>query len=196
MKIVLTGGPSAGKTSIVDILFRSNSDQVVVVEEAASILYRGGFPRAQEPKHVQAQQCAIYAVQRALEDIRLDQAGDRTLICDRGSLDGLAYWMGSEASFFKKIASTMKAEVRRYDWVIHLDSAGPQNYQSSSLRTERVTEALKINDLVKHAWRKHPRRLVIPSSSDFMDKVAMVLKCLTLIHEHKSVDEIRSRLAI
>lgn len=160
------------------------------------MLYRGGFPRAIEPKHVRSQQCAIYAIQNAIEELREDQAAGRTLICDRGTLDGLAYWTGTEASFFEKMGTSMHAEIKRYDWVIHLDSAGPENYRSSSVRTERILEALKINDLVKHAWRNHPRRLYIPSSSDFMEKVSTVLKCLALIHENKSVDEIRSRLAL
>ena len=69
MKIVLTGGPSAGKTSAVDIMHRSDSSRTVVVQEAASLLYRGGFPRSKENLHMICQQRAIFHVQRELENI-------------------------------------------------------------------------------------------------------------------------------
>ena len=191
MKIVLTGGPSAGKTSIVEILYKSNSEKTVVVQEAASLLYRGGFPRAFEPKHVQSQQYAIYAVQSALEEIALEESGGRTIVCDRGSLDGLAYWFGTKESFFEKVSSSMQKEIDRYNWVIHLDSASGYNYKNSATRPEKIFEAEKINELVKIAWSEHPNRLIIPNSAVFLKKVEMVLHALSLILQKKSAPEIR-----
>jgi predicted ATPase len=190
--IALTGGPSAGKTSILDILWRADVDEVVVVPEAASILYGGGFPRAHLPQQIQIQQCAIYAVQKALEQIQSIEAKGRTMICDRGSLDGLAYWPGSEVSFFESIQSSMRAEIERYDWVIHLDSASGADYHTTGIRVEAGDEGLKINERVKFAWREHPRRLIVPNNSDFMIKVATVLRCFALIRQNKSAEEIRA----
>ena len=45
MKLVLTGGPSGGKTTLAQALMREMADQLIVVPEAASILYGGGWPR-------------------------------------------------------------------------------------------------------------------------------------------------------
>lgn len=42
-KIVITGGPCAGKTSVLDFLGRAHSDQFVIISEAATILLKGGF---------------------------------------------------------------------------------------------------------------------------------------------------------
>jgi predicted ATPase len=190
--IALTGGPSAGKTSILDIVWRAEVQEVLVVPEAASILYGGGFPRSRLPQQIQSQQCAIYAVQKALEEIQSLEAKGRTLICDRGSLDGLAYWPGSESSFFEAIHSSMRAEIDRYDWVIHLDSASGTDYESSGIRVEGGAEAGDINQRVKQAWREHPRRLIVPNNRDFMVKVATVLRCFALIQQDKSADEVRA----
>lgn len=196
MKIVLTGGPSAGKTSIVEILYRSDVEQMAIVEEAASILYRGGFPRSPHVEAVRSQQCAIYAVQTALEEISEIISPHRTLLCDRGSLDGLAYWPGTEESFFERVHSSMDREIERYDWVIHLDSASGLNYKTSRVRLEKSEDAAKINDLVKFAWRLHPQRLFIPGYEDFNDKISMVLNCLSLIQSGKSGSDIRSLLGL
>lgn len=192
----MTGGPSAGKTSIVEILARSAQDSVTIVEEAASLLYRGGFPRSVDADQRKSRQYAIYAVQKALEEIATIEAKERTLVCDRGSLDGLAYWPGAEESFFEKIGSSMAQEIARYDWVIHLDTAGPADYQTSTVRIENSAEAEEINMHVKQAWRNHPQRLIIPPSSNFADKISLAVRCFELIHENRTPSDIRAILAI
>ncbi|NDI06057.1 MAG: hypothetical protein EBY58_07285 [Rhodobacteraceae bacterium] len=44
-KIVLTGGPGGGKTTAADLFRRELGEKVVVVPEAATMLFSGGFPR-------------------------------------------------------------------------------------------------------------------------------------------------------
>lgn len=171
MKIVLTGGPSAGKTSLVEILFRTHVNHLTGVAEAASILFKGGFPRQPDDEARRCQQRAIYHVQKELEELGRLEAGSRALICDRGSLDGLAYWPGSEESFFTSISSTMEEEIARYDWVIHLETAAAASYQASSVRIESSTEARQIDEKVKQAWRLHPNRVIIHNSTDFFVKI-------------------------
>jgi predicted ATPase len=194
MKIVLTGGPSAGKTSIVEILHRSSLTPTVIVAEAATILFRGGFPRQQAPAFVECQQRAIYHVQNELENFARLEGPEKIIICDRGTLDGLAYWPRSEESFFENISSSMEVEIARYDWVIHLDTAGPLDYRGSEIRLEQISEALTINDKVKRAWRFHPRRLIIPRSPDFLKKVTAALASVKLILSGQTLSEIRRQL--
>ena len=145
MKIVLTGGPSAGKTTIAETLLRAYFDRLVLVPEAATLLYRGGFPREESTPAIICQQRAIYHVQRELEEIKSLNADTKTLICDRGTLDGLAYWPISEDDFFANIQSSMQTELQRYDWVIHLETAGEHSYQASTIRKESFALAQKIN---------------------------------------------------
>ena len=99
-RIVVTGGPGGGKTTAADLFRRELGEQIVLVPEAATILYTGGFPRSQEVDVRKASQRAIYQVQRNLEDAQSAKFGERILVCDRGTVDGAAYWPGDSSEFF------------------------------------------------------------------------------------------------
>ena len=47
-RIVLTGGPGGGKTTAADLMRREVGDRIVIVPEAATMLFSGGFPREEE----------------------------------------------------------------------------------------------------------------------------------------------------
>jgi nicotinamide riboside kinase len=181
MKIVITGGPSSGKTSVVEILARSASPCLKVVEEAAALLFRGGFLRHTDPEKLKCQQIAIYHVQRQLENIAMIESPARPMICDRGSLDGLAYWPDDQTSFFRAIESSMEKELLRYDWVIHLDTVKPTDSQRDGFRTEEAKSASAMNDRVKRAWSLHPNRIVIDAHQDFLNKIHRAVNALSLI---------------
>jgi predicted ATPase len=101
-RIVLTGGPGGGKTTAADLFRREIGERVVLVPEAATLLFSGGFPRVTEADARRAAQCAIFHVQRNLEDVQSARFPDRILLCDRGTVDGAAYWP-DDPSFFKKL---------------------------------------------------------------------------------------------
>ncbi|MDG2111663.1 MAG: AAA family ATPase, partial [Actinomycetota bacterium] len=63
-RVVLTGGPGGGKTTAADLFRREIGDRVIVVPEAATLLFSGGFPRPDEPAAARSAQAAIYHVQR------------------------------------------------------------------------------------------------------------------------------------
>lgn len=191
MNIVLTGGPSAGKTSLAEVLSRTYMDILCIVPEAASILFKGGFPRYQGRTQLEYQQRAIYFVQRELEQAVAAQFPNLSLICDRGSLDALAYWPGSSESFFNSLGTSMNAEIKRYDWVVHLETAGPTDYKSSSIRTETNVEAHSLDERVKRAWSLHPNRVIIPNSSSFPTKIQLAIKILRLILDKKDLSTIQ-----
>ena len=44
-KIVLTGGPCAGKTTLTQVIAKAFPKHIVIVPESASLLFSGGFPR-------------------------------------------------------------------------------------------------------------------------------------------------------
>ena len=91
-RIVLTGGPGAGKTAVLELVRQFFCQHIQVLPEAASILFSGGFPRGESTGTRRATQRAIYYVQRELER-SADQAGlAAVVLCDRGTVDGAAYW--------------------------------------------------------------------------------------------------------
>lgn len=196
MRIVLTGGPSAGKTTIAEILVRAYYERVVLVPEAASLLYRGGFPRDETKAAVICQQRAIYHVQKELEEIKSLDSSGRAQICDRGTLDGLAYWPATQAEFFNHIHSNMETELSRYSWVIHLETASEQAYQPSQIRRETFEAAQQINLRIKQAWEKHPRRVILANNRNFSRKITMALAAVRLILDGASEDEVQGIMAL
>ena len=179
--ICLTGGPCAGKTSVTDIIRRQFAKELLVVPESATILYRGGFPRAFTPQQMKCVQEAIFHVQVASEEYFKLQPGKlRGLICDRGTLDGAAYWPGLSKEFFKKVGTSVEKEIARYDVVIHMETATENNgYDSSnSLRTESAREAVALDKKIQAAWASHPARFVVNHRSSFIEKVEEVLAIL------------------
>lgn len=181
MKIVLTGGPSAGKTTVAEALVRAHWEDLLLVPESASILFRGGFPRENSAEAVVCQQRAIYHVQRELEEVKQMEAGSRSLICDRGTLDGLAYWPRSEAEFFAAMNTTLEAELQRYDWVLHLETAARGAYLPSSIRMESFAAAQRLDEHTKWAWSAHPRRLIIQNNRNFSAKINLALGAMRRI---------------
>jgi hypothetical protein len=173
-KIVFTGGPSGGKTSIIEILGRELGPVVAAVPEAATILYQGGFPRRHEPEAVKCVQRAIYWAQRELEAVVEKTERARALLCDRGSLDGSAYWPGDGRGFLRSIGSPLKAELARYDLVFHLRTPRGFGYRRGGTRIESQAAAMRIDRKVEAAWRRHPRRYVIEDTPDFLIKVGRV----------------------
>ena len=169
LRVVLTGGPGAGKTAILELLRQSLCDHVTLLPEAAGILFGGGFPRGGPVPVQRAAQRAIYFVQRELEAAG-EAAGTGILLCDRGTVDGSAYWPGP-GSLWESVRSLRVAELQRYDAVIHvLVPDDPDLYTRNALRVETLTEARQIDDRIASAWRGHERVYVVAASPDFIEK--------------------------
>ncbi len=191
IKVAITGGPSGGKTTLLETLKKEFGSQITVVPEAASILYGGGFPRKKSILGRIATQRAIYYTQRELETIAIGESANALLVFDRGSLDSIAYWPNDEEDFFKNIQSNKKVELGRYDWVIHLDTASNENYDlSNPIRTETHTEALLLNEKIKMAWNGHQRRITIASDGDFLAKITKSIQVIKSIVKGKSFEDV------
>lgn len=174
-RIVITGGPGAGKTALIELLRKSLPANVAFVPEAATIVFGGGFPRAAEPRVARGAQRAIFHVQRELEAI-VDPEAD-FVICDRGTIDGLAYWMGDELQYCRELGVDRFAELRRYGAVIHLrtptDDHGYNHF--NPIRTETAAEAFAIDQRIERAWRDHPRRWFVEATNDFLAKATTAI---------------------
>ena len=171
-KLAITGGPSGGKTTLIEVLKKEFGSKIKIAPEAASILYKGGFPRVKNYAGYFHAQLAIVSTLRHLEDLLVESHPDSLIICDRGSLDSLAYWPDTAEHFFTNIHSTRQAELARYDWVLHLDTATEVDYDTTNaIRTESFHEALMLNEKVRSSWEGHPRRQIIGAENDFFTKM-------------------------
>ncbi len=174
--IVLTGGPGAGKTATLEVVQRELCGHVTVVPEAASILWKGGFPRRSTELARRAAQRAIARVQGELQRLAVDEGSVALVVCDRGVLDGLAYWPGEPDEFFAELGTTRAAELARYDLVIHLrPPQADHGYQGDAVRVEDATEAARLDAAIERAWAGHPRHVVIASDDDFLHKLRVAV---------------------
>ena len=178
-QVVLTGGPGAGKTAVLEMLRQSLCRHVKVLPEAAGIVFGGGFPREQDRVCRAAAQRAIYYVQRELEGTG-GAHNPAVVLCDRGTLDGLAYWPGSPDDFFSSTGTTLEVELRRYHAVLHLRTPTMQQgyNRQNPLRTESAVTAAEIDERILRAWERHPRRHLIDSTGEFLDKALVALSLL------------------
>jgi predicted ATPase len=179
--VVLTGGPGAGKTAVLELARRVlPAEQVYILPEAASIVFGGGFPRRGGLGARKASQRAIFHIQRELEARAREEAKSGLVLCDRGSLDGLAYWPESEETFWNELRTNKAAELKRYDLVIHLRTPPPEHgyNHDNPIRRETPEEAGDIDARIADAWKQHPRYMTIESSPDFLVKAEKALEII------------------
>jgi len=178
-RIVLTGGPGAGKSAVLELLRHFFCRHVDLLPEAASILFGGGFRRGGTVTGRQAAQRAIFHVQRELEAVADAEANSAIVLCDRGTVDGAAYWPGP-GDFWTALGTTREAELRRYDAVIHLRTPPAHlGYDHlNPVRIETAVEAAAIDERIASAWAGHPRVHLVESAPDFLDKGRRAIELL------------------
>src|SRR3954470_14875254 len=128
-RIVLTGGPCAGKTSALSRLrarLQTYGRRVYTTSEASTLMLDGGaFVVGTPPSQQQIYQKGVLEITLALEGALLAFArgiGDRAvLVCDRGAMDGKAY-IGEP--LWREVLGQMgldEGQLRdgRYDAVVH-----------------------------------------------------------------------------
>lgn len=180
-RIVLTGGPGGGKTTAADLFRREIGERVVIVPEAATLLFSGGFPRTEEPTAIHAAQRAIFHVQRNLEDVQSALYPERILLCDRGTVDGAAYWPGEPHHFFAAVGTTLEQELARYDAVIFFETAaagGLRIDDGNPIRTENNQKAVALDTRLRALWSQHHRFILVPHNVSFFKKISFGLAVL------------------
>ncbi len=176
--VVVTGGPGAGKTAVLEMARRSFCRHIAILPEAAGIVFGGGFPRHGTEAGRCASQRAIFHVQRELEALVCEEREVVVALCDRGVIDGVAYWPKSAASYWEELGTRPELELQRYAAVVHLRTPGlAQGFDHSNpLRVESAEQAAILDQRIAAAWSPHPRRVEVPSTTDFLEKARMVLE--------------------
>lgn len=183
-KIVITGGPCAGKStamSWVQNAFTQMGYTVLFVPETATELIAGGVAPWTCLSNVEYQKCQM-KLQIEKEKI-FEQAahtmlnGKVLIVCDRGMLDNKAYMNEFEFSEVVRFIQSNEVELRdSYDAVFHLVTAakGAEEFYTTannSARTETVEEAAALDDKLISAWTGHLHFRVIDNTMTFEDKM-------------------------
>ena len=192
-KIVLTGGPCAGKTtalSRIQEFFSNIGYHVLIVPETATELISGGVTPWGLTSNLDYQICQM-KLQIKKEEI-FEEAAEKIfakekvlIICDRGTADNLAYM--TDAEFVEILAAfhTSLTGLRdRYDAVFHMTTAAKgaaefYTLANNQARTETLDEAVALDDRLIAAWTGHPHFRVIDNSTSFEDKISRTIAEIT-----------------
>ena len=187
-KIVVTGGPCAGKSTAMSWIqnaFTQMGYTVLFIPETATELITGGVAPWTCATNGEFQKCLL---RLQLEKERVFELGAKTMdtpkvliVCDRGALDNKAYMDGLEFANVLEYLDTNEIELRdTYDAVFHLVTAakGAEEFYTTannSARTETTEEAAEIDDKLISAWTGHPHLRVIDNSTGFEDKMRRLI---------------------
>ena len=185
-RIVLTGGPAAGKTTLISRILKEFKSEdgwkVITIPETATELI-SGFGIGPFPNCMSMEDFQFYVVSDQLhkEELALKAAEavpeEKVLIVyDRAVFDDKAYV--SDAFFEKLLARFGLTEpelLSHYDAVLHLVSCAKgaeyaYNYGNAA-RYESIEDARKADDNTLRAWSGHHALYVIDNSVDFEDKI-------------------------
>jgi predicted ATPase len=185
-RIVLTGGPGAGKTVISRRLAAENPRRFVLVPEAATQVYdalQTRWDRLDLAGRHDVQR-RIYRLQVEQEDRLAAEHPGKILLLDRGTIDGAAYWPGVPSEYWAAVNTTWQEEYARYDAVIWLESSaalgiydGPT---SNPCRFEDAAGAIASGERLLALWGGHPRLKHVGAFADLSHKISAV---------NESVDE-------
>jgi predicted ATPase len=185
-RIVLTGGPGGGKTTALDLFQRELCGKIASVPESATMIFSGGIERSSTVDVVCSHQVAIFNLQKHLEHAVRTMYPERLTLCDRGSLDGLAYWPNTDADFFSTMNSSLEYELNRYDAVIFFETAAKsgQGIQSNNpIRNESDQKAIILDEKLQKIWSQHPNYNFIASSESFIKKIMLGIKTIEQVIE-------------
>lgn len=194
-KIVLTGGPCAGKTTaLVKVIehFSSLGYKVFTIPEVPTMFTQSGMNYLTKNENFFFEgEKATFLTQVGLEDsfLRMAETLDQPvlIVCDRGTMDISTYLT---PEFWNRIISeqgytnTMLRE--RYDAVLHLVSAadGAEQFYTTANNAQRLEQAdekglqiaRELDKKIVSAWKGHPHLRVINNHEDFNNKLNRVLK--------------------
>lgn len=158
-RIVMTGGPCAGKSSIMEQL-RKRGDYLCIPETATILMGQIGItPEVGDAVF----QRTLYRVQRSLEEGAAKQAikqGKRAIILDRGTLDSAAFVNGGLAAYEELCGTKRHIEYANYDATLLLKVPDRQTYDanchSNPVRRETHAQALDVEKRLETVWCHHP----------------------------------------
>ena len=185
-RIVLTGGPAAGKTTLISRILKEFKQEdgwrVITIPETATELI-SGFGLGPFPGCMSMLEFQYFVIEDQLHKERLAMKGAETvpedkvlIVYDRAVFDDKAYI--SDEDFRSVLASFGRTEeqvMSGYDAVLHLVSCAKgaefaYNYGNAA-RYESVERAREMDDNTIRAWSAHPSLHIIDNSVDFEDKI-------------------------
>ena len=195
-KIVLTGGPCSGKTSIMTLLRAEFENSIHCVPETVSYLIQqiGAKPPIGNVVGMRRYNRNLTKIQRGIEQAAELQAafdGKRALLLDRGVCDNTAYLDGGFPVLERLLGTTREHEFQQYDLVICMETPSRVIYEAKSRNNPARYEAsheiaMEVSRRTREAWDGHSNLVVVPSEVSWEDKVDFVTAAVGSFLEQSS----------
>ncbi len=193
-KIVLTGGPCAGKTTALQRIekeFTEKGYKVFIIGESATELISSGarpfgtlsIPTYQFQKGIIGYQLYKEAMYENFAAI-LPEETKCLLVCDRGALDNKAYIDADGFAQILKESSLKEIDLlTRYQMILHLVTAakGAEEFYTlanNEARVEPPEVARSLDETTLNCWIGHPNLHVIANNQDFKSKMDQVIRTI------------------
>ena len=187
-KIVVTGGPSAGKTTAMSWIqnaFSKLGYTVLFVPETATEFITGGVAPWTCGSNLEYQKVQMelqLTKERLFEQAARTMRADKILIvCDRGAIDNKAYMNDEEfAAVLSACGREEKELLESYDAVFHLVTAAKgaeefYTFANNAARYESVGQAVDLDDRLLAAWAEHPHHYVVDNSVELREKLKKLI---------------------
>lgn len=208
-KIVITGGPCAGKTTAMSWIqntFTKKGYTVLFVPETATELISNGVAPWTCGSNVDYQKCQC-RLQMAKEQIFEQAAGTMPgekilIVCDRGMLDNKIYMTEEEFQGIMKELGTNEVEQRdQYNAVFHLVTAAKgveeaYTCANNEARIETVEQAIALDEGTLNAWTGHPYLRAIDNSTDFVSKMRRLIDEISVFLGEPGPTKIRKKFLV
>ena len=187
-KIVITGGPCAGKSTAMSRISKELTQlgyKVLIIAESATELISSGLTP------VDFEEFQTYLTKYQLDKERIYEEASKTLdqkaiiICDRGVLDNKAYMDEEMWNRVLHTLGTNEVELRdNYGAVFHLVTAakGAEEFyttENNQARWETPEQARDNDTKVMQAWTGHPHFRIIDNSTGFDEKIKRLMTEIT-----------------
>jgi predicted ATPase len=180
-RIVLTGGPAAGKSVVCAAIAAADPAGIVLVREAATQVYNAlgsRWDRMSIHGRRDAQR-HIYDLQVAQEARAAAAAqSNQILLLDRGTIDGATYWPDGPDAYWQDRQTTLAAELSRYDSVIWLETSAVlgmyDGAESNPVRFEAPEAAIDSGRRLLSLWSGHTELRTVSAFADINQKIAAV----------------------
>ncbi len=195
MKILITGGACAGKTTCIEYIKKYLEERkyyVVVFEEIPTKMITNN----ETPELLGKIKFLKEVIRRQLKDLEMAEKNllNNIYIFDGSPIDCMKFISKEELQDILEIYNTNYDEVlNKFDYIIHLESVSkkiPNKYsnQNNIARTTDVNKSAERDELLLKAYEIHTNRYIIPVYDDFAEKLNNFKKIIDeIMGKHKKL---------